>query len=94
LLRSFLQNDYDPGYGTVKEKGGILVLTMEVSMSFLAEYIVYIWLLPLALYIVLPLSMLAVYLIGRLIHFMLFPKRLQVDEEIPLMPESRLEKIS
>lgn len=62
-------------------------------MSILPEFIVFIWLLPLALYVVLPLAMLSIYLLGRFIHFMLFPKKLQVDQEVPGIPEGRLEKI-
>lgn len=49
-------------------------------MSILPNVIVYIWLLPLAVFILLPLSMLAVYLVARLAHFMLFPKRVLEED--------------
>jgi hypothetical protein len=50
------------------------------------DYIVYIWLIPLVLFILLPLSMLVVYLFVRFLHFMFFPKRmrgLKVQSDIP-----------
>lgn len=66
---------------------------MEVRMSTLPEIIAYIWLIPLFLFVILPLSMLVVYLLGRLIHFMLFPKRILDREPIVNMPEAELEKV-
>lgn len=62
-------------------------------MSILPNIIVYIWLLPLALFIVLPLSMLVVYLLGRLVHFMLFPKRLAQEEAVSALSADDLEKV-
>ena len=50
-------------------------------MSVIPEVITFLWLLPLTLYVVLPLLMLVAYLLGRFIHFMLFPKRV-IQEEI------------
>ncbi len=60
---------------------------MEVQMSILPDIIVYIWLLPLAVFIVLPLSMLVVYLVGRLVHFMLFPKRMLEEDTAAVLHE-------
>ncbi|BHH82516.1 hypothetical protein [Desulforhopalus sp. 52FAK] len=62
-------------------------------MSVISETIIFIWLLPLALYVVLPLSMLMIYLLGRLIHFMLFPKRVVQEEIAPGLPVGDFEKV-
>ncbi len=58
-----------------------------------SDYIVYIWLLPLILFIILPLCMLVVYLLGRLIYFMLFPRRMREQEVESTIPEKDMEKV-
>lgn len=62
-------------------------------MENLPDVIIYIWLLPLALYVVLPLSLLGVYLLVRLIHFMFFPRRPKVHKHTPDSALNEWEKI-
>jgi len=62
-------------------------------MSHLPDFIVYIWLAPLALYAVIPLLVLAIYLLGRFIHFMLFPKRVLQEEQELDVPAGEFENI-
>jgi len=62
-------------------------------MSNIPDYIVYIWLAPLVLYVVIPVLTLTVYLVGRLVHFMLFPKRVLQEEKGLAVPAGEFENI-
>lgn len=57
------------------------------------DYIVYIWLLPLTLFIIIPLCMLAAYLLVRFIGFMLLPRRFREQEVQTTIPEQDMEKV-
>lgn len=56
-------------------------------------YIVYIWLLPLVLFIILPLCMFVVYLLGRFIYFMFSPKRMREQDVESTIPERDMGKV-
>ncbi|MFT5726824.1 MAG: hypothetical protein ACI8PB_000956 [Desulforhopalus sp.] len=56
------------------------------------DYIVYIWLIPLVLFVLLPLSMLVVYLFVRFLHFMFFPKKMREVKVQSGIPERKMEK--
>lgn len=92
-LVKFFQNDYDPGYCTVLcSCMETCYLTVEVDMDIRTDIIVYIWLLPLLLFVVIPLCMLAVYSVWRFIYFMLFPRRMREQKVEKKIPERDLEK--
>lgn len=57
------------------------------------DYIVYIWLIPLVLFILLPLCLLGVYLLGQFIVFMLFPRRKREQKRKQTLPERDMEKV-
>lgn len=56
------------------------------------DYIVYIWLIPLIVFILLPLSILVVYLFIRFLHFMFFPKTMREVKVQSGIPERKMEK--
>ena len=56
------------------------------------DYIVYIWLIPLVLFVLLPLCMLVVYLLVRLLYFMFFPRRMRVQKVQSGIPGRKMEK--
>ncbi|MFT5699489.1 MAG: hypothetical protein ACI8ZB_002349 [Desulforhopalus sp.] len=62
-------------------------------MSILPDVIVYLWLIPLSLYVVIPLSMLGINALSRLMHFMFNPARPKVKRD-PSVPEAHLQKAS
>jgi len=55
------------------------------------DYIVYIWLIPLVLFVLLPLSMFVVYLFFRLLQFLFFPKRMREMKVQYGIPEQKME---
>jgi len=62
-------------------------------MINLPDYIVYLWLLPLILFVVLPLCLSLVYFLGRFIGFMLFPRRMREQEVKATIPERDMEQV-
>lgn len=62
-------------------------------MDIRTDIIVYIWLLPLFFFVILPLSMLVVYTFWRLIYFMLFPRRMREQEVEEDISERNIEKV-
>ena len=57
------------------------------------DYIVYIWLIPLIIFVLLPLCMLVVYLLGRVIRFMFFSRRMREKKVQSTIPERDMEKV-
>lgn len=62
-------------------------------MAILSNVIVFIWLIPLGLNIVLPLLLLVAYLLVRFIYFMLFPHRLRGKKKKTDLPQALMGKI-
>jgi ABC-type Fe3+ transport system permease subunit len=62
-------------------------------MDIRTDIIVYIWLLPLFFFVILPLSMLVVYTFWRLIYFMFFPRRMREQEVEEDISERNIEKV-
>lgn len=62
-------------------------------MDIRTDIIVYIWLLPLFFFVILPLSMLVVYTFRRLIYFMFFPRRMREQEVEEDISERNIEKV-
>lgn len=66
---------------------------MGLNMDIRTDIIVYIWLLPLFFFVILPLSMLVVYTFWRLIYFMFFPRRVREQEVEEDISERNIEKV-
>lgn len=61
-------------------------------LTQLADYIVYLWILPLVLFIVIPLIMFSCNAFARFIYFMFNPKRARVTQLDEDIEEERLGK--
>jgi len=62
-------------------------------MDIRTDIIAYIWLLPIFLFVILPLCVLVVYSFWRLIYFMLFPRRMREQEVEADIAERNMEKV-